>query len=62
MITSAESYTKKQNKTKEKNGQTEPQHKCQKQSYTDKITERSIHIHTHKEKNGKIYIYIKGRE
>ena len=54
MITSAKNYTKKP----PKNGQTEPQDKWEKQSYIDKITQRSIHIHTHKKIKRKKEIYI----
>ena len=32
--------------------------KWYKQSYTDKITQRSIRIHTHKKRKRKLYIYI----
>ena len=54
MITSAKIDTK----DKQKNRQSEPQDKWQKQSYTDKITPRSIYIHTHKKRKWKKYIYI----
>ena len=56
MTTSTKNYTKKT----QKNGQSEPQDKWQKQSYTDKITQRSIHIDT-KGKREK-YIYKKKRK
>ena len=54
MITSAKNYTeekiyiKQKNPKKQNNGQIEPLDKRQKQSYTAKITQRSIHIHSHK--------------
>ena len=44
MIISATNYTRK------KKRQTEPSDRWLKQSYTDKITQRSIHIHTHKKR------------
>ena len=53
MITSTKNYTKKKIEKQQKNppkAQSEPQDKWQKQSYTDKITQRSIHIHTHKKR------------
>ena len=67
MITSAKNYTKREKKKtpKNKNGPTEPQDKWWKQSHTDKITQRSIYIHTQKKrKRKKIYIciYIKKEE
>ena len=43
---------------KKKKGQTEQQDEWQMQTYTDKITERSVHIqHSQKEKKEKKSIY-----
>ena len=64
MITSAKNYTKKTKKQK-KDRQTVPQDKWWKQSYTDKITQRSIHIHTDKKRKRKkksIYQKKKGEQ
>ena len=55
MITSTKNFTKRKKKRTDRTlGQ------MVKQSYTDIITQRSIHIHTHKRRKGKkkIYIYI----
>ena len=53
MIRSAKNYTKK------KKERQNPRTNGKKQSYTDKITQRSIYIHTHKKrKRKKIYISL----
>ena len=51
MITSAKIHTKKK-RTHRTLGQ------IKKQRYTDKITQRSIHIHTKKDKEKYIYIFL----
>ena len=50
MITSSKNYTRKKKKQHTKSRQSEPQDKWQKQSYTDKMTQRNIHIHTYKKR------------
>ena len=57
MITIDKNYTKKPHKK-----QSVPHDKWQKQSYADKITLRSIRIHTHKKKKEKKIIYIHKEE
>ena len=54
MITITKNYTKK----KRIQQTVRTLDKWPKQSYTGKITQRSIHINTHKKRKRKIYIYI----
>ena len=53
MITSTKCILKNRKTSKQKYQQSEPQDKWQNQSYTDKITQRSIHIHAYKKRKRK---------
>ena len=57
MITSAKSYTKQTNKQKQTDRTL-----GQKERYTDNITQKSIHIHTHKKRKRKNIYIKKGRK
>ena len=50
--------TKLKNRKKTKNGQSEPEDKWQKQSYTDKITQEAHTYTLTKREKEKIYIYL----